>query len=709
MSATTRWLRCGLLVLVTGCGAEPRRSNVLLVTFDTTRADHIGAYGNARAGTPVLDGLAAQGLLFENAHASIPLTFPSHATILTGLDPTGHGIRDNGLFILSDEIVTLPEILQRHGYVTAGAVSGFPLVERFNLGQGFDLFDDELRRKDADYLGRRPRQPSLYFEERQAGRTNEAILPWLEENRGRPFFVWLHYYDPHRPWDPPAPYDQLYADDPSLGEIAYADESLGVVLGKLEQRGVFDDTLVIMTADHGEGLGEHNESTHSLLNYETTLRVPLLIRPPGGMAPRRIDDLVAGVDLAPTILDFLGLEVPQTMQGHSLAGYLAAAGGVPANRQFYAETLSPRLSHGWGELRTLYQGGYKYIHGARPELYDLSVDPHELEDLVEVESERAQAMRGALERLIDDNAMDPSVDTQPVDEETRAKLMALGYISGGAESGPIIEVLRSDGVAPQDRVGDINLTSEVRSLLTAGRGTSARQIALELLERDPRNPFYRELLVQAALMLGRLDEVEETIDSLLADPRGRGASAGILTAAGARLVRAGRTESGLRFVAKAVELDGSAENHYRLAAARREAGDFEGEYDSLLATLDAAPKHVAAKVDLAIRFAVAGERSLARETFEEALEDDPYYAKGHYNYGTFLLELGEPSRALGCFRRAARIDSSYRAAHLAIVAAELELGNPAAAAEALDQLQSIAPHSEESERARQLIAGFSAS
>jgi arylsulfatase A-like enzyme/thioredoxin-like negative regulator of GroEL len=697
----------GLLIFaaawLAACGAGPRRSNVLVVTFDTTRADHISAYGNERIETTAVDSLAAEGLLFSNAHSSIALTMPSHTTLLTGLYPTGHGVRDNGLFILADDIVTLPERLKEHGYATAAAISGFPLVKRFNLGQGFELYDDELRRKDEDFLGRRPAQPSLFFEERRGARTNEAILPWLEEHKDGPFFAWIHYYDPHRPWDPPAPYDELYADDPYLAEIAYADECLGQILSRLREWDVLDDTLVIMTADHGEGLGEHNETTHSLLNYETTLRVPLVIRPPGGMAPRRVDDLVGGVDIAPTVLEFLGLEVPPELQGHSLAGYLSGRGGVPANRPFYAETLSPRLSHGWGELRTLYQGGYKYIHGSRPELYDLGRDPHELEDLLAVEPQRAATMREALARLINENAMDSSVVAQPVDEETRAQLMALGYLTGGADSSPIVEELRSDGTPPQDRVVDINLSSEVRNLLTAGQGTAARQVALELLKLDPENGFYRELFAQAALLSGRLEEAAETIEALMAEAGGRGATVGMLITVGARLVRAGQAERGLHLIERAVELDPSAERHYHLAEALREAGDAERAREELLATLDADPNHVPAKVDLAIQYALAGERESARQAFEEALQGDPFYPKGHYNYGAFLLETGETAKARDRFRRAIKIYPDYRAARLALVVAELQLGNSSGAREALQELEAQAPESEETQRARQLV------
>lgn len=696
-----------LLALGAGCGHGPERSNILLVTFDTTRADRIGAYGNARIATPNVDSLAAEGVLFSNAHAHIPLTLPSHTSILTGLYPTGHGIRDNGLFVLGDEILTLPELLKEHGYATAAAVSGFPLVERFNLDQGFDLFDDELRRKDEDYLGRRPQHNSLFFEERLAAQTNAAILPWLEEHRGGPFFAWIHYYDPHRPWDPPPPYDELYADDPYLGEIAYADEALGQVLAKLEAWGSLDKTLVVFTSDHGEGLGEHNEGTHSLLNYETTLRVPLILKPPGGMEPRVVSDLVESIDIVPTIMHLLGIDRPRDLPGYSLYDYVEGGPGVPANREAYAETLSPRLSHGWGELRTLFQGDWKYIHGPRPELYEIASDPGERVNLLPAETERAATMRSALARLIQDNAMSSASTVQPVDEETKAQLMALGYISGGADTGPIIEELRDDGIAPQDRVVDINLSSEVRNLLVSGRAAAARQIVDELLERDPTNPFYRELQVQADLMLGQIARAADTVEGLIADPRGRGASAGVLVNVGSRLVRIGAAERGLALIERAVELEDSAKHRYHLATAMREAGDSEGAHAALLRALEADPEYAAARVDLAVSLAVAGEADAARTAFEEALRDDPFYAKGHYNYGAFLLESGDPTAALDRFRRAVELDPTYGAAHLARVAVELQVGALDRARDALAELERIAPNSEETERARQLVADAS--
>jgi len=318
-----------LLGLLAGCGEskrKPKRWNVLLVTFDTTRADHIGCYGNKDIETPNLDRLAAEGFLFERAYASAPITAPSHSTILTGLYPTGHAVRDNGIFVLDDANTTLAEMLSEAGYGTAAAVASFPLSSQFGLDQGFDLYDDHFTLPYEDFRGHRVvNKTRLFFDERPAELVNEPLFPWLDENHDEPFFVWAHYFDPHLPTEPPPPYDQLYLADLYLGEIAYADEALGQLVDRLEELGVADETIIVMTSDHGEGRGDHNEITHSTLAYNSTLHVPMIIRVPGMEGGERIETRVGTVDLVPTILDLLGREVPESLQGLSMKPYRLAS------------------------------------------------------------------------------------------------------------------------------------------------------------------------------------------------------------------------------------------------------------------------------------------------------------------------------------------------------------------------------------------------
>ncbi|MEM7052884.1 MAG: sulfatase, partial [Acidobacteriota bacterium] len=431
-----------LLLCALSCTPPAARWSVLLVTFDTTRADHLGAYGHQAARTPVLDRLAAEGVLFEQALAPVPITLPSHSSLMTGKVPPAHGVRDNGLFVLGEEQVTLAERLRGAGYRTAAAIGAYPLLARFGIAQGFELFDDHLGTPYEDLYGQRvlPKE-RLFFDERPAARVNAAALPWLEDHADEPFFLWLHYFDPHHPHEPPAPYDQLFAHDLYDGEIAYADESLGKVIEHLERLGVADRTVVVMTSDHGEGRGEHEETTHSLLTYQSTLHVPLIVRWPEGPRGRRIGNRVSTIDVLPTVLDLLDLEVPEDIQGQSLLPLLDdEKEGHDRRRELYAETLSPRLSRGWGELRSLVVDGKKYIHGPRPELFDLDGDPRELDDLIDRQPELAAALRGRLERYLERHAARDLDSSVAVDEETVRRLQALGYLqSAGSRVGAVDE------------------------------------------------------------------------------------------------------------------------------------------------------------------------------------------------------------------------------------------------------------------------------
>ncbi|MEO1369044.1 MAG: sulfatase, partial [Acidobacteriota bacterium] len=484
------------------------------ITLDTTRADFLGCYGKESARTPNLDRVAEEGTLFLHALSSVPVTLPSHSTLFTGTYPLVHGVRDNGLFSLPSERQTLAEILKDQGYATGAAIGAFPLTREFGLDQGFDYYNDHISIAGEDYRGRKQEQKSgNFFEERPADRVNDAILPWLRENAERPFFAWIHYWDPHHPHIPPAPYDQLYSHDLYQGEIAFADQNLGVVLRELETQGIADRTLIVISGDHGEGRGEHNEDTHSLLSYDSTLRVPFLIKAPGFPAGVRISERVGTVDALPTILDLLGLEAPDEVQGRSLVPQLRGEAREGNRRAYYAETLSPRLSHGLGELRAFYKGSYKYIHGPRPELYDLGEDPDELRDLVALEPEIGSSLESDLAAFIAENAGSQSSDAvHEVDDETRQRLAALGYISSsGSSNVEVQEVLSREGTPPQDRVQDVNLLCCWRQFAGVGNFLEAKETALRLIARDPENPSHHGLLARSYYGLGQIDRAADVI------------------------------------------------------------------------------------------------------------------------------------------------------------------------------------------------------
>ncbi|RFF31260.1 sulfatase [Wenzhouxiangella sediminis] len=702
----------GLLVSTTGCKQEPERWNVLLVTFDTTRADRIGCYGNDRINTPTLDGLAAEGVRFANAVSVAPITAPSHSSILTGLYPTAHGFRDNGLFVLEGRNRTLAEILKDEGYATAAAVGAFPVVSRFGFDQGFDLFDDHLTGMFEDYQGERavPKE-ELFFDERRAAQVNEAVIPWLQQQGDSPFFLWVHYFDPHQPFEPPPPYDQLYADDLYNGEIAYADSRLGHLIEQLRQMGELERTLIVMTADHGEGLGEHNEITHAVLAYDSTLHVPLIVRPPGdatGRVSRVIDERVGTVDIVPTVLDVLGLDVPAELHGQSLASLWRDVveedkPEVAYEPRYYAENLSPRLTHGWGELRVLYEGDMKYIHGPRPELYDLSVDPHELENLVADRSEQAREMRGNLATFIREHAASEPTQTQALDPELVQRLQSLGYLHGSGEGGlEVREELQDDGVPPHERVSDINRMSAAKHLLFQGRPAEALNYTEALIEGGSESPLYRELHAAALAGTGRIDEAWE----MVTDTRSGnvGSESLVLTLAVERFQQGDR-EAAIAFLREFSDRRESARASWLLADLFKVVGQDGEALKALERALDFDPEFVPARVDKAVHWARLGEFEKADAAFVRALRDGPYYAKGSYNYGAFLFESGRLMEAEEYFERARELAPRYLKAHFALVAVHHARHDRVGAEAALAALQRIAPDSSEATAAAQLLAG----
>ncbi|MBL4659316.1 MAG: sulfatase, partial [Alcanivoracaceae bacterium] len=468
-----------LIILSSACQQKPS-INVLIITFDTTRADHIAAYGNDKAHTPTLDQLAIDGVLYEKALTSIPITLPSHSSIMTGKVPFVHGVRDNGLFKLAEKQETLAEILKENGYKTAAAIGSFPLSSQFGINQGFDYFNEHITQKYEDLFGQRTiPKDRLFFDERKAAQVNDAIMPWIENNAQSPFFAWIHYFDPHHPHEPPAPYNQSFIHDLYLGEIAYADESLGNIIAQLKRLDVYDNTLIVFTSDHGEGLGEHNESTHSLLIYNGTLHVPLIIKyPQQQYANTKISNWVGLVDIFPSILNKLGIVVPDGTQGQ----ILPITDSIDTNHEIYAETLSPRFSRGWGEQRGLVKNGYKYIYGPQKELYNINNDPKEVHNLIKEKPLLANSMKSDLQNYIDEYQDSESHSSIDIDADTLNILRGLGYVQSSAGAVEYFEEKLDDtGEAPQLHVDTISTYSHAKNLLFAGNYIEANRYLDALL------------------------------------------------------------------------------------------------------------------------------------------------------------------------------------------------------------------------------------
>ena len=405
------------------------RPNLVLVTLDTVRADHLGCYGDSQAITPALDGLAAEGLRFTSASSTVPLTLPSHTTILSGLLPPHHGLRNNGAGLLAPGTPTLATLLAAAGYRTAAFLGAFVLDHRFGLAGGFEVYDDEIPRD--------PRAGTILEAERQGRDVMDRALAWLRtpaKDDARPFFVWVHLYDAHAPYQPPAQWAARHPGRPYDGEISEVDEQVGRLLAELKSRGLDGRTVVAVAADHGEGLGEHGELTHGLLLYEPTLHVPLLLRAPWGLKPRVVAAPVSLVDLAPTLAGLVGHPFPAGRDGRDLSQALLA-GEEPAPGNVYAETRYP-ATFGWSPLAALRRRDRKYIASPRPELYDLARDPGEVTNLLaSAPAAETSGFASGIAAIEAGAVTAPRSGDSKADAETRRRLASLGYVAGNAPAG----------------------------------------------------------------------------------------------------------------------------------------------------------------------------------------------------------------------------------------------------------------------------------
>ncbi len=478
---------------LTGGAARPPR-NVLLITIDTLRADRLGCYGSDKGLTPALDAFAGDATSFSTAYTPVPLTAPSHATILTGRYPISHGLRNNGGEALSTEETLVSEILHERGFRTAAIVSSLVLSSQFGLDQGFDLYYEEGIKGTAHGEG-------LWFDQRPADKTVDRALGWLKAEADHPFFLWVHLFDPHDPYDPPPPYKKTYAAAPYNGEVAFTDAQVGRLLGAFRAMGLYDDSIIIVVSDHGESLGEHGEIYHAIFLYDATTRVPLIIRVPGGRRGRTITDLASTIDIAPTILEALRIPAPPGMQGVSLLQAAARGARVEA-RSLLLETIFPTTSYGWATVRALVVPSWKLIDLPKPELYSMASDPTETKNLHAVRSAQAAEMQSEYEQLSAE--LESSARQAPpasIDDETRDRLLSLGYI-GGQQS-------KTRGAGKADPKDMVFMTTPLRigaALSREGKYADAEEVFRKALEVDPDNRF---ALVEIGLALekdARLDE-----------------------------------------------------------------------------------------------------------------------------------------------------------------------------------------------------------
>jgi len=450
--------------------------NVILITLDTTRADRLGCYGFSRVETPTIDGFAARGIKFENCIAQTPLTLPSHSSLFTGTLPFFHGVRDNGGFILPEELTTLAEVFKSSGYATSAFIGAYVLESKWGLSQGFDTYFDRFDLSKFEKI-------SLGSVQRPANEVLDEALRWLGENKDSKFFSWIHLYDPHTPYEPPPPFAEKYPQSPYVGEIAFVDSELSRLGRFLDENNLIENSLLVIAGDHGESLGEHGESSHGFFIYQEAIHVPLIFVTPfsrfkGLSAPA----VVSLIDIMPTVLEMTGLPVPKEVQGESLVPFFFRPEDDP-ERYAYSETYYPRFHYGWSELRSFQDKRHKLIIAPQKELYDLAADADEMRDLAAVETGVVARLNGAAEKFIAEQSQNAhEINFRKIDPETREKLAALGYIGSFTDSKKLEGKVLAN---PKEKIVIFNELSRAREMGMDGQFDEAIAVIQKIIASDP--------------------------------------------------------------------------------------------------------------------------------------------------------------------------------------------------------------------------------
>jgi arylsulfatase A-like enzyme/Flp pilus assembly protein TadD len=589
------------------------KTDVLLITIDTLRADHIGAYGYKQAETPTIDGLARTGVLFEHAYSQVPLTLASHTSLLTGTYPFHNGVQDFTGNPLSPNIRSVAQALEAQGYDTAAIVSSYVLDRSWGLNRGFKLYYDVF--KGSSFL---ENDPGLV--ERKAGGSVDEALKWLRRTRSKPFFLWLHLYDPHSGYEPPEPFRTRFAESPYDGEIAYADHELGRVIADLKQRGLYDRTLIILASDHGESLGDHGEKEHGFFVYHSTLHVPLVVKAPAssGLRAHHVADPVPIMGIAPTILAALKLHDPieQQFETESL---LAAKDS--SSSAVYSESFYSFSSFGWSPLRTINNGSYQFVEAPKPELYDLRHDPEEKRNLLAEQPAVSSVMDEELKNLVQRYAPhDTPAGESQLDAAAIEKLRALGYM---AYRSPVSAEALAAGLSdPKDKISDFNTLLDGIDAGKLGELDRERKLLTQVQESNPGMYLIPFLLGEAELKASNWKAAQDALErSLKLNPNFDQA----MTALARALHQQGNDEEALQWVEKAIQAN---------------------------------PKNLRAWYQKGW-ISVKSDPDGAMAAFDKALDIQPGFAMAHRDLGLILLQKGRYVEAATHLEQAAQLGLAH--------------------------------------------------
>lgn len=627
------------------------KPNLVLVTIDTLRADHIGCYGDKEIKTPNLDALAREGVLFANAFSVVPVTLPSHSTILTGTYPMYSGMHDFSGNKLNPAQPTLASVLHDHGYSTGAVIGAAVLDSRFGLNHGFDFYYDHFDVRPLE-------EADLEHTERPANQVIDLALDWIKKNSAQPFFIWVHLYDPHYPYNPPAPYSEEYKGRPYDGEIAFADSQFGRLIQYLKESGLYGRSLIALTGDHGEGLGEHGEQTHGFFIYNSTLHVPLIFKLPEASSAhaRTVETPASLVDILPTILAELKIPTPSDVQGHSLlpAFRNAKAGDIAAS-DIYGETFLPRIHFNWSELRGIEIGKYHFIDGPKPEIYDLTADPGELHNLYADKKAVATEYQSKLAQVVTRYSSDEqSAQKTGLDPELAERLKSLGYAAVSGGGNPTIS--NRDLPDPKDRIQMYELVSAAIEESQHGQYAPSIEKLNIALKTEPSSVPVHYLLgmnyYHAAQFAAAAREFE-TVLKLSPDYALAAYQLGLSYA------NQGDTARAVTYLQKALELD---------------------------------PTNFSAAFNLGAAFLHLQQVPQATAAFQKAIAINPNYVRAHAALGQIFLFQNQVDQAIAELREAIRLQPDNPGPHMLLAKALEAKGLTQEASEEAKRAQELAPN-----------------
>jgi arylsulfatase A-like enzyme/cytochrome c-type biogenesis protein CcmH/NrfG len=616
---TARFLFASFGVWATAAAKPAPTVNVVVITIDTLRPDHLGCYGYKLIKTPNIDALASESVRFLRAYTPVPVTLPAHTVIFTGTYPTLSGMHDFSGNKLNPNQPTLAAVLKHQGYVTGAVIGSAVLDSRFGLNRGFDFYYDHF---DFNRL----QESNLEEMERPGNVVANLALDWLGKNYHSKFFLWMHLYDPHYPYRPPAPYSEQYKDRPYDGEIAFADAQVGRLIAFLKTKDLYRNTVIVLSGDHGESLGEHGEQTHGFFIYNATLHVPVIIHLPQNRSAKTVSDLVSLADLMPTILADLKIDVPAQVQGRSLLPLMTVQND---SRSLYAETFLPRLHFNWSELRSVETENYQFIDAPKPELYDLSKDPGETQNLYPEKKAVADELRARLNKLIHQYSADQELaEKTGLDPALMERLKSLGYagFSGGGNSTTAASSLPD----PKDRIQVYELISDAIADSQHGNYDSSVQKLTTALKTEQFSVPVHYLLGLDYYRLRNFPQAVEEFQKVLQLSPDYALAVFQL---GLALARTGDFDQAIQMLKRALELDGT---------------NFSAAYNlgAAYARKQMVPEAVAA--------------------FRETIRIAPEYAAGHRALGELLLYQEQVDESLAELRQAESLDPNDPGIHAAL-------------------------------------------